>query len=211
MSTVWWVNHGDTYEEERRGGYISEPHQARETSSLRELIHGRLKAGDATLHVSQEAIRAIGILRESPTVQHRPSKLPQGVWLEKRRVGGVEYHDLSVPISLGEISDRGHELGPFDRSGGLKPGFVHALSPQFAASLYKTFRTRWPIEWLPSGSMSQRWLFQANPEHWDVEVEVSKIGVGGEDTWSVSRHGNEMRPGDAVVIGKAALRLVYMR
>ena len=62
------------------------------------------------------------------------------------------------------------------------------------------------VNWLPSEDAPQHWLFQANPDYWDIEVEVPKMGVGNEDTWIVSRHGGEMRPGDSLVLWKSGPR-----
>jgi hypothetical protein len=77
VSTAWWINHGDRYDEERPGGFISAPKDEREISILRALIGEGMRAGDATVHVAQGAIRAIGIVRESPRLQGRSSELPQ--------------------------------------------------------------------------------------------------------------------------------------
>ena len=57
-----------------------------------------------------------------------------------------------------------------------------------------------------TGEQPRHWLFQANPDKWDLELEAPRIGVGGEEAWSVSRHGSEIRPGDSVVLWKSGPR-----
>jgi MoxR-like ATPase len=52
----------------------------------------------------------------------------------------------------------------------------------------------------------RHWLFQANPDKWDLEMEARRTGLGGEEHWSVSRHESEMRTGDSVVLWKSGPR-----
>lgn len=166
MSTVWWVNHGDSYEDERRGGFISAPKAPDEDSPFHELLHGRLRSGDATIHFAGGEIRAVGIVRDSPRIEGRPAQLPGGVWVEKRRMADVDYHDLSRPISLDEISERDGTAGPFDKAGALKRDYLVALSPDFATTLYKRFGPRWPIAWMPTPATP--------PSGWDEFIYWAK-------------------------------------
>lgn len=152
MSTVWWVNHGDSYDDERRGGFISAPKAPGENSPLHELLHGKLRAGDATIHFASGDIRAVGVVRDSPRVEGRPAQMPGGVWVEQRRIANVDYHDLAHPISLNEISERDRQSGPFDNAGSPKGDYLVALKPTFASALYKQFASRWPIAWMPTAT-----------------------------------------------------------
>jgi hypothetical protein len=140
MSTVWWVNHSDSYDRVRQGGYISAPKNTGQPSSLEELIFGPPRVGDATIHFAEGAIRSVGILRDSARIEDRPSELPEGGWLEQRLVTKIEYYDLGSPIDLTDIPARESDAGPFDRTAAVKPCHLYALSPQFAATLYQSFR-----------------------------------------------------------------------
>lgn len=158
MSTAWWVNHGERYDEERQGGFISAPKTADEDSPFHELLHGRLRVGDATIHFADGRIRAVGIVQDSPRVEGRPAEMPGGVWVERRQIATVEYHDLATPIALEEIADRDRHAGPFDNAGGVTTDYLVAISPAFATTLYRQFRTRWPVEWMPmQGSAASGW------------------------------------------------------
>jgi 5-methylcytosine-specific restriction enzyme B len=152
VSTVWWVNHSDSYDDERRGGFISAPKAPDENSPFHELLHGKLRAGDATIHFASGEIRAVGVVRDSPHVEGRPAQMPGGVWVEQRRIANVDYHDLAHPISLNEISERDRQSGPFDNAGSLKGDYLVALKPTFATALYKQFASRWPIAWMPTAT-----------------------------------------------------------
>ena len=156
MPTVWWVNHGEGYDQERHGGFISAPDVTGQPPSLRELASGGPRPGDASIHFAGGSIRAVGILRSSLHREDRPTELPEGVWVEQRRVLEVEYHDLASPVKFEDIPARNPDAGPFDRTGAVTSGYLHAVSPEFAATLYQSFRARWPIAWLPSASGSGR-------------------------------------------------------
>jgi MoxR-like ATPase len=146
------VNHSDNYDDERRGGFISAPQAPDEESPFHELLHGKLRSGDATLHCAGHEIRAVGVVRDSPRIEGRPAELPGGVWVEKRRIANVDYHDLAHPISLNEIAEHDRHSGPFDNAGALKRDYLVALHPTFATTLYKQFESRWPIAWMPGGT-----------------------------------------------------------
>jgi hypothetical protein len=47
VSRVWWVNHSGSYDNERRGGFISAPKAPDEDSPFHELLHRKLRSGDA--------------------------------------------------------------------------------------------------------------------------------------------------------------------
>jgi hypothetical protein len=204
MPTAWWVNQGSTFQQERQGGYVWAPTK---TKAGHPVAHheavNKLRSGDTIIHYAEGTIRAVGIVRERPRLENRPSELPAEPWAKEGFLARVEYHDLFQPIPLAEVPDRTTDAGPFNRAGAVNQGYLYPLSPSFAASLHRTFRDRWPVDWLPSRPEPRRWLFQANPEYWDLEKEAPRIGVGGEDSWSVSRLGTEMRPGDPVILWKS--------
>ncbi len=51
------------------------------------------------------------------------------------------------------------------------------------------------------------WIFQANPEQFNLSIELRNAAIGSQDKWGVSSYRNEIRPGDTVLLwqsGKAA-------
>jgi len=58
-----------------------------------------------------------------------------------------------------------------------------------------------------SSGTSQVWLFQANPKYYDLVASLRESRVGDENNWVVTRHREEMHPGDTVILwqgGKSA-------
>jgi MoxR-like ATPase len=50
------------------------------------------------------------------------------------------------------------------------------------------------------GGTLRRWLFQANPEVFDLDEHLKTVSPGSEDSWSVTRYRNEIHPGDSIVL-----------
>ncbi len=44
------------------------------------------------------------------------------------------------------------------------------------------------------------WLFQANPQVWNLEEKLEPMQIGDEDTWTVSRYKAEIAEGDRVLL-----------
>jgi len=60
-------------------------------------------------------------------------------------------------------------------------------------------RLSFTVETLQSTAQNV-WLFQANPKFYDLAERVPQAHIGDEDTWTVTRHRDEMRPGDTVLL-----------
>lgn len=55
------------------------------------------------------------------------------------------------------------------------------------------------------------WIFQSNPDHYDLRT-VNKVADGGEEDWLASRYRNYMTPGDHVFFwlsGPPDIRGIY--
>lgn len=55
---------------------------------------------------------------------------------------------------------------------------------------------------------NRAWLFQANPQYFDLAdaTNVREIQAGSNDSWAVMRYGEEMQPGDSVVLWQSGDR-----
>lgn len=47
---------------------------------------------------------------------------------------------------------------------------------------------------------SRAWLFQANPQYYDLADRLRQAKIGDEDVWTVNRYGDRMRAGDPVLL-----------
>lgn len=54
--------------------------------------------------------------------------------------------------------------------------------------------------WVLAGTTQNAWLFQANPEYYDLNEELSGVNIGDKNSWSVDRYRSEMKPGDVALL-----------
>lgn len=193
---VWWVYQGKSYDEESACGVVFAG------SGAPQLAHhlnvGRMKPGDVVIHYRYGKVVAVGETVAKPVEAIRPygplAERHQG-WLTR-----VEYFQLDDPIALADVPDRDGDEGPFNAAGQPKQGYLFALEPSFAARMREPFADRWPAG-SPWASRQRRfWLFQANPRHWNLLDHLPQMPPGHVEDWTVTRHRNDMHPGDGVVL-----------
>lgn len=49
-------------------------------------------------------------------------------------------------------------------------------------------------------STSKYWIFQANPDFYDLAAELKKMSVGDLDTWAANQYRDEIQPGDQLAL-----------
>ncbi|MFT4039158.1 MAG: AAA family ATPase [Thermomicrobiales bacterium] len=143
----WWVNQGASYEQDSRDGILW---AAKRNVQGREFHYwtnvSKLAVGDGILHYVSGAIRAIGIVRSSAIDAPRPNGPLHGTPEGQGFLVRVAYHQLTTPIQREDIpADWRYEGdGPFDRSGGIKQGYLFPLQRAFVSKLAKTYASRLP-------------------------------------------------------------------
>jgi len=129
----------------------------------------------------------------------RPESLPTEEWHHLGYLCPVRYYDIDQPITKVELGDCPVTAGPFDRNGNVQPVDLVELAPSYAQHLEEAFSSRWP-----AGSPFYRrcWLFQANPERWNLaeRLQRGQWREGELEDWTVSRHQNDMHPGDKIAL-----------
>lgn len=124
---VWWVNQGDSLDNERAGGYIWAPVKGRDGRSV---VHWEslkeTQEDDLVLH------HAKGILRYVSQVISQAVKTNDDNGVERYLVR-VNYYELIPPIPYENFVDRLAKLrieqGPTDRNGKLNQGYLFRLTP----------------------------------------------------------------------------------
>lgn len=198
----WWVNQGATYRQERDGGYLWAPKEAKGGRSLAhhtDLL--RVRTGDVILHYANGALRAASEVLKAAEEAARPSDLPTEPWNAEGRLVRTNYMELTSPVSLQDISQdaRIAEGGPFTSQGSVKQGYLYALSFEFVRKLVSGFPDRWP-SFLALLAQNRVWLFQANPKYFDLERELAGLHAGDEDDYTVTRYRELMQAGDVVLL-----------
>ena len=204
-AAVWWVNQGQTYDQERSGGYVWAPQKTEKGAVLGHWLNvSKLTVGDQVLHYANGAIRAISEVVKKGYAAAKPDGLGED-WLQEGYRADVEYHDLEDPIRLNEIAERRRidEGGAFNRNGGVNQGYMYPLSATFSSQLYEMFADRWPMgsPWEPF--TGNYWTFQGNPDYWDFDSGLAKYEKSGKGDWTAAQHRQEMEEGDLVAIWKA--------
>jgi hypothetical protein len=136
----WWVNQGQSYEQERGGGYLWAPIQ----SGGRRRHHWdsmtQVSVGDRVIHYAR-TVRAISTVTASALETLRPQELPD-TWENDGRLVRCSYADALVPIRLDDIPREwraGTKGGPFTRDGKVNLGYLFPLSDDFGAHFMATF------------------------------------------------------------------------
>lgn len=204
--TTWWVNQGETFDEERRLGIVKASVRTGKGAILTHWLNvSRLQLGDVILHYRDGEIAALGVVaRKARVIASNESDE------QPRYEARVAYHDMEKPIALESIPaewrrrEANEEGGPFTVEGKVKQAYLLALSPSFADRIRSEFADRWPATspWAPAAA----WLFQANPEIWNLEENLKHMRPGDEDDWVVTRFAAEMRDGDPLVLWQAGSR-----
>ncbi|AIZ45177.1 hypothetical protein QR90_08775 [Deinococcus radiopugnans] len=187
--TTWWVNQGNTYAEERAGGYVWASNETGRTLTHHTNVK-LLKPGDRIIHYANQAIRAVSVVTAPATdagdeVQSAAVPAKRGGFMAR-----TTYQDLPSPRPLKSLPAhlRQAKMGPFDKNGNVLQGYLFPAD----AAVYD--------EVTQPGSGPSVWLFQSNPKYYDLAGHLSTTKVGDEDEWTVTRHEKEMRIGDPVVL-----------
>lgn len=134
-NSFWWVNQGNNYRHESEGNYIFAPLiDARGVTPQHWASVGNVKKGDVILHYANGSLRAISKVKAPFVESGRPDGRTQG---EMGRLVTTQYTLLASPIALDALSSdlRVNEGGPFNRSGGVKQGYLFKLSPEFVSRI----------------------------------------------------------------------------
>lgn len=140
--TVWWVNQGAHYREERDGGYLWAPLADRNGRPMRHWDSLRqANPGELVLNYANGRIRGVATVEETAIEEGRPEELAD-VWEDDGLMVRVSYTELSESISLDDIPvDWRLEQGPpFDRKGAVQQkGYFFELTPTFVDRLAERF------------------------------------------------------------------------
>ena len=138
---VWWVNQGQTFGEEREGGFLWAPkkNRAGRTQAHWDSLLD-VREGDISLSYVDGQIRAVAEVQEAAADSPPPSE-HFSAWDRDGRRLNVDYRELDAAIPLSDIPQewRVREEGPFDRAGGVKQGYLFPLSDQFVTQLAGRF------------------------------------------------------------------------
>ena len=140
----WWVNQGQSYEQERRGGYLWAPVE----SHGRRLSHWesmtQVGVGDRVVHYANKMVRAVSTVTAVALDTLRPQELPES-WGSDGRLVRCAYGDAAPPVGLDLIPlawRLGETGGPFRYDGKVNQGYLYSLSDEFAARFMAQFGTR---------------------------------------------------------------------
>lgn len=202
-SGLWWVNQGQTYEQERELGCVWAGMAGEGKPRVQHHVDvSRMLPGDHVLHYASGALCAISTVTEPPSERSKDIDAEPGVGNPVGYFTPVDYSDLEQSIELEAIPKewRMSEGGPFNKDGAVKQGYLYPITTEFAGRLRGRFDE---VARLLPVSEERSWLFQANPDMYDLEKAVTEVEPGAEDSWYVSRYGDEMHEGDYVYLWQA--------
>jgi hypothetical protein len=100
---AWWVNHGSTYAQERKGSYVWAPTKtkAEHPFDIRQMRAASARGRNRSLRRRFYSGRR-NFAREADA--EAPSEeLPTESWADEGHLARVEYHDLKAPILLSDV------------------------------------------------------------------------------------------------------------
>jgi MoxR-like ATPase len=204
-SGVWWVNQGRSYSAERDCWIVF---AGTDRADRRVIAHhhvlAEMRPGDVTVHYAGGAVRAIGVVHSGAVRTRRPHG-PAST----RDIGyavRVEYFALDDAVPLADLPDDRRDAGPFDRNGNVRQGYCFSVAAPFAASLRAALADRWPPGAPWAQGERRHWVFQAQPDQWDLAAHLPELPPGTADTWTASKQRDRMQPGDAVVLWSGGTR-----
>jgi 5-methylcytosine-specific restriction enzyme B len=148
----WWVNQGQTYKQEKEGGFLWAPQKSKQGIALPHHVNlVNARPGDVVFCYSARELKSIGMVQEAAIEAPKPSEIASHEWQEEGYLLKLNYFDFVPPIEKEEIPEewRLKEGGPFDVNGNLKQGYFFSLSKDFAQKLFNLFEERFPLEVKP--------------------------------------------------------------
>lgn len=135
--SFWWVNQGQTFEQERAEGFIWAPQESQAGADLHHWSNvSKVRQGDVVFHYSRGEIRAISSARSDGHPKERPPSLPQDAWKQSGWAAELEYFDLPQTIPLPAIAPDllklDLHLGPINSVGKVNQGYLYRLSEDAA-------------------------------------------------------------------------------
>lgn len=151
---LWWVNQGSTYRQERNGGYVWAPKVTKAGHAVAHHVAvSKLRKGQLIVHYSEGAVRAVGYVAAPPQSVPKPKELTGDAWGEDGYGCEVTYRVLDSPIPKAEVPNRGPDVGPFDRNGDVKQGYLFPIRDSDTFALLEFLNDRVPdLFEVPEGS-----------------------------------------------------------
>lgn len=155
-ANYWWVNQGQTYEQERKAGILWAPRVQKngiQPAHWQSML--AVQPGDVILHYAK-GIRALSVAATAAIDAHRPGDLPEDMWDREGRMVRTTYGEAADAVALEELplDERLKEpqAGPFDRAGNVKQGYLYPVSRTFGEKFEATFGDRFPRVRVTAGS-----------------------------------------------------------
>lgn len=192
LTKYWWVNQGNTYEQERDGAYLWAPKKTKDGKVLehhKNLIH--LQPGNVILHYAKGSLRAVSEVLETATEASRPAELPAEPWESEGYLVKAKYYELAETIPLESIPPKWRTVvkGPFTKQGAVKQGYLFSVPPTFVERLVERFPSQLP-DFLVGGS-GKRIVKIAPGEaasFWDECLEGDYICVGWDEVGDLRKY-----------------------
>lgn len=189
----WWVNQGETFRQEREGGYVWAPQVTKAGIAVgHHTAVRRVRSGDRVVHYSKGHIRAVSTATTDGYEAPRPDDLPDEAWQREGLRADAAYVDLDRPIPLGSIPEalRSGAGGPFNSNGGVNQGYLFEV-PEGVARVLDTL--------LPVTASRRAWVVyvgQASEANMNFSLPEGRWG------WKRRQPNyDQLQPGDLIVFG----------
>lgn len=140
--SVYFVNQGKSYNEERRGGYVWSPQYTKSGNKNAGFTTMKsIKQGDFILHNNDAKIVAISIAETNCQDAKRPVELSSTDWVDDGYRIDTKYFDINVPLVLGNhrqwLIEHYKEGSAFTVEGKAKQRYMCEINDEHAVYLLK--------------------------------------------------------------------------
>lgn len=138
--SVWWVNQGSSYREQRDGGFLWAPMRNKAGRPERHWESmDQVQEGDVVLHYSNNFLRSVSHVSGAARPQLKPHSSQS--WEAEGRLVETRYQELNEPVALAAIDAdaRRRDGSAFTVDGSVRQGYLYRLTERFVNELAEQF------------------------------------------------------------------------
>jgi predicted Mrr-cat superfamily restriction endonuclease len=133
----WWVNQGQTFAQERDGGFVWAPQKNKNDHTYSHRVNvSKIKQGDVVFHYAKGNIVAVSVALSDGREEDKPESLSSEGWTEAGWLAECDYCVLETPIPLQQVAKPIQTLAlnnsPINTKAMVNQGYLYELTTNAA-------------------------------------------------------------------------------
>ena len=193
----WWVNQGKSFSIEMEHSCICAPREGKNGQKMRHHLDvGRVQEDDVILHYSDGEVRSVSQVVMDGHESVRPYGFGDNFWNKDVFLARCWCSPLRESISLSDITTKDQMVGPFQKNGGVKQGYLWPLENSFIDQFVSDHAESLRGTPLNEGS---KFMLNTRPGNSTWVEEVKSGEKPHNRKWHISKHFRQMKEGDSVL------------